>query len=827
MAAILPDSPGIASEDWKRAQAIFLAALEQPPERRDEFARGLCAGNEIQWAIVSRLLAGHAAPNPLLGTVTPAPAGDFTPENDLVLPCVLGAYRLLEKVGAGGMGAVYRAERSDGQFEKQVAVKLMAGSALTSKAVKRFVTERQILANLDHAHIARLLDGGVAGDGRPYIVMEYVDGVPIDRFCRDRNLTVEETVALFEKVCTAVEYAHQHGVIHRDIKPGNLLVTPDGTPKLLDFGISKLLDAEAEQAATVTVDGHRALTPDYASPEQLMGKPATAASDVYSLGVLLYELLTGERPKDGATTSVHSKPERRISRDLDAIVIKALAPDPAARYASGREFREDLEQYRHAMPVAARPRAVLPRIAKFVRRYRWQAMTAAMLVATIVCVVVLVRYNQRKSVERKRQTIAAVLALFQDTYRRVAGTPQSADTRRMLFQPMQTQLDALERESGDDAEVLYQIALGYCRLGQVEAGYFGSVGDIRSGLDTFQRARSAATRAAAKSGGVREKQLLVYILQSIAFNALWDDQIQTAASAVSDGLQILDRNELQLRRAGLEEFTKEYRTFFIMHEAHILQAQNRLEDSLSLWLKADSDVARNFDINNLSYPYMKAYQVAEIKLRLAEHYCWSGDPRVGARYAQMAAVVAGRVSALTHEMAHERQARVTEAICEIKANEPRKALQVAKEVKDAYENDLKSERHNNYLLAALSTCDRVAGDALARIGDLSKAAKAYSEGLSLLRSSPDFASSPAALLRVGQISASLGDLESKRSRLSPRGSKQSAAHMKSACAYYDKAEAIFQERRNGVIYIENRVAMAEVEERLPDCEAAGYRMQVK
>ena len=324
----------------------------------------------------------------------PLTAGEEDPRDEALPPGTrLGAYELGEAVGRGGMGIVYRAVRADDEYRQVVAVKVIRRGMDTAVGQRRFREERQILAGLDHPGIARLLDGGTTEAGLPYFVMEYVEGEPIDAYCDRRRLDVAERLRLFLRVCAAVHHAHRSLVVHRDLKPGNILVTADGVPKLLDFGIARLVRPAREPGdvdPTVTV--LRMLTPDYASPEQVRGEPVTTATDVYSLGVLLYELLSGQRPYAGGPRPrgdgrhlrrrTPSAPARRspatrkpttaeapallrrtLAGDLDTIVLKALRKAPTERYASVEAFADDVTRHLEGRPVRARPHtARLPRL---------------------------------------------------------------------------------------------------------------------------------------------------------------------------------------------------------------------------------------------------------------------------------------------------------------------------------------------------------------------------------------------------------------------------------------------------------------------------------
>jgi hypothetical protein len=287
------------------------------------------------------------------------------------------------------MGTVYRAIRSS-DFEKQVAIKLVKRGMDTAAVVQRLRRERGILAALDHPNIGRLLDGGSTGGGLPYLVMEYVEGIPIDRYSKERDLTIDQRCRLMDKVFDAVAYAHRNLVIHLDLKPSNILVTTDGNPKLLDFGIAKLVSGDGYAAdGPYTRGTYRAFTPEYSSPEQIQGAPVGTTADVYSLGVVLYELLAGERPGAGekkasaAATGRGRRWSARIEGDLDNILQMALRPEPERRYLSVTEMQSDLRRHLQGMPVAAREEKFFYRAAKFVRRHRFGVLAAALVTASV------------------------------------------------------------------------------------------------------------------------------------------------------------------------------------------------------------------------------------------------------------------------------------------------------------------------------------------------------------------------------------------------------------------------------------------------------------
>ena len=348
---------------------------------------------------------------------------------------MLGNYCIEERIAAGGMGVVFLARRSDAQFERKAAVKLLNNPLATDDARRRFRAERQILADLNHPHIAQLLDGGTTDEGIPYLVMEYIEGMPIDEYCKRNDLTIAQRLRLFVQVCAAVQYSHQHLIVHRDIKSSNILVTADGVPKLLDFGIAKLLDTPAGQAADMTVADARLLTPRNASPEQVRGSTITTASDIYSLGVLLYELLTEKQPyKVSNVTPLDlqraicetmpeppSRSRRELAGDLDVIVLTAMRKEPERRYATARQLADDIESHLEHRPITAHADSMRYRTGKFLQRHAWSAATALGVVLAVGGLVTF--YTLRLAQERDRlaresataeEVSAFLVGLFED-----------------------------------------------------------------------------------------------------------------------------------------------------------------------------------------------------------------------------------------------------------------------------------------------------------------------------------------------------------------------------------------------------------------------------
>jgi serine/threonine protein kinase/tetratricopeptide (TPR) repeat protein len=423
----------MTAERWEQIKDLFEAALERDVSVRAAFLDEACTGDPSLRAELDELLASHDRAGRFMASAAFEPAMTQLSEDrpDSVTDCQIGAYRIIREIGRGGMGTVYLAARADEAYRKQVAIKVLKRGMDSDAIVRSFRKERQILASLDHPNIARLHDGGTTGAGLPYFVMDYVEGLPLDVYCDTHQLSITARLELFRVVCSAVDDAHQHGIVHRDLKPGNIVVTVAGVPTLVDFGIAKVLDPELWSATMATTFGSP-LTPAYASPEQVRGDEITRASDIYSLGVMLYELLTGHRPyrlhghtrqeierviceqvpeklstivtrreevpigDEGRHTTVTpaavseargDRPDRlrqRLTGDLDNIVLTALRKEPERRYATVDQFSEDLRRHLERRPIVARKSTPIYRAAKFVERNRSSLIPVALSSAIIL-----------------------------------------------------------------------------------------------------------------------------------------------------------------------------------------------------------------------------------------------------------------------------------------------------------------------------------------------------------------------------------------------------------------------------------------------------------
>ena len=536
----------MTAERWSEIKGVLAGALETDSAQRPAALDRLCGGDADLRREVEALLAFEAHADAVLNTrAAPGAApGRLRMEAP---PAAIGAYRVLRELGRGGMGVVYLGERADGQFRKQAAIKLITSGRrdATHDAMmeRRFSRERQILAQLEHPGIARLLDAGATPEGQPYFIMEYVEGQGLREYCDRNKLNVTQRLGLFLKVCDAVAYAHQQLIVHRDLKPGNILVTAQGTPQLLDFGLSQVLGA-GEGAAEVTQAGFPMMTPAYASPEQARGEPYTVLSDVYSLGVILYELLAGRRPYEvpagsyielarviseqqpvalgqaagsGTAESAElrsSTPERlrrSLSGDLERIVAKALAKDARLRYAGVQELADDVRRQLDGRPVMARPATLRYRAGKLLRRHRVLLPLAAAALTLILSFAAATWWEARRAERRFQQVRSLAHSVMFDLDDAIAKLPGSTAAQELLVRRALEYLQSLAHDAGNDAGLQREVALGYERVGMVQ-GYPGesNLGHVAAAMASLENAEEILGRLSARAPSDRPLRRDVY-----------------------------------------------------------------------------------------------------------------------------------------------------------------------------------------------------------------------------------------------------------------------------------------------------------------------------
>jgi serine/threonine protein kinase/tetratricopeptide (TPR) repeat protein len=655
---------------WQKVKRLLDDALERRTTERAAFIESLSKNEpELREEVESLLRAHEAQPDFLESSYIAGAVNDTESSADSFawVGRVLGSYRLLELIGEGGMGAIFRAVRIDGLHDRPVAVKLIRSGLSKEFFLRRFNEERRILASLDHPNIARLLDGGASPEGMPYVVMEFVDGVPIDVFCARQELSIRERLQLFRVVCGAVQYAHQNLIVHRDLKPANILVTKDGQPKLLDFGIAKIRDPrqgpEVERSLTLLP----IMTPDFASPEQVRGVSITTASDIYSLGVVLYVLLTGQRPYGSAQRTPHEimkaicettplKPSGTVLRhattagpgegassqpaligdserreryrlrralrgDIDSIVLKTLRKQADERYATVEQLSEDIRRHLEGLPVKARRGTAGYRLRKFIARHTAGVAVAAVVAGLLIAsVIVSVREARVARVEAARaerrfndvRELAGSLVF--DVHDAIRDLPGSTPARKILIDRALKYLDGLSKESGNDRSLMRELAAAYERVGEVEGHFLQSnLGDAARSLDSYQKALALRLRLVAGDPHDPRDRLALASCHRRVANQLWaTGNIRGARDEIAEAIAVaggLPQNMDVLTEASAEynlqaEIFGNTEMGGLADPAAALQSVRREEQVVAAMLKLAPDSAE----------VQHSYQLSLIKL---------------------------------------------------------------------------------------------------------------------------------------------------------------------------------------------------------------------
>ena len=511
---------------WKEVEELFHRVCEMSPIQQQEFLNKLKKNKPAVAKEVKSMLESHLT------------AGSFLEESILDERFIskserIGPWKILDEIGKGGMSTVYLAQRDDGTFDREVAVKFLHGMMPGGEMYRRMLAEQKILARLQHKNIAQLYDAGITDNGRPYFILEFIDGTSLMEWCNKRKLDFDERLTIFEQVCEAVQFAHQRLIVHRDLKPGNILIDQEGTVKLLDFGIAKILESDAEEESPITRTGLFLMTPEYASPEQVKNSAITTATDVYQLGLLLCELLTGSLPYDidgqkpleaGAVIigkeptkpstlvkTAQAEPQirdyspkklkKRIKGDIDNIVLKALRKEPERRYDSASQMLEDIRRYRKNLPVSARPEDSLYRSKKFIQRNRTIVASAATILVVLIASLIYSQ-NQARTAERERENAQQGFEIIQelsgtlifDIYDNISELPGSTPSREIIVEKALVYLDQLAANTTPDENLHLYLAEAYRKIGDVQGNPTNAnLGLHKEALQSYQTALNYLT----------------------------------------------------------------------------------------------------------------------------------------------------------------------------------------------------------------------------------------------------------------------------------------------------------------------------------------------
>lgn len=526
-------------DTWRLIEEIFQSALQRPQSERKQYIQEACGDDKELLSEIESLLASDCDAESVLRSLVADDIKEMTKAPDSSeIGLQLGPYLLVRELDSGGMGVVYLAVRSDDQYFQIVAIKMIRKGFDAPERVQRFRIERQILATLNHPNIGAILDGGETKDGRPFIVMEYVEGQPITLASESRSLSIHQRIELFRSVCSAVHYAHQKLIIHRDIKPSNVMVTPEGIVKLIDFGISKALAQQLVlDEISKTESGFRLMTPDYASPEQIQGKQLTTATDIYSLGVLLFELLTGSRPytlrelspaeaeravleqssrKPSSVPDLPNRTKKEISGDLDRIVLMAMEHDPSRRYLSVQHLNEDLLCYLQGKPIAARKTSLLYQLKKLVQRHK-AALWTTFAISVVLGSALLVYSRQSRIADRRVRHVRALAdSAISDMTDKLQSSSASTETQAALFHSALRYLDELRRSTSEDPRLLYELSKAYLRVGDLEGSpLVANLGNSGTAVTSYQEASKTALEAHARMPNDETTEVVIEAYQRL------------------------------------------------------------------------------------------------------------------------------------------------------------------------------------------------------------------------------------------------------------------------------------------------------------------------
>ena len=608
---------------WEEIDAAFGEAADLEGAARETFLGVLSA--ELRHDVETMLAAGAGSTQRMEGLVAGA-AVSLSAED--AAPASVGPWRIVKLIAEGGMGAVYLSEREGEGFKQSAALKLLRRGFDTRFFVSRFRQERRILAALDHPNIARLLDGGAATDGRPYLALEFIDGQTITEYAA--GLALARRIELFLDVCKAVEHAHQHMVIHRDLKPSNILVNGQGQTKLLDFGIAKILDPEATGGSlALTGTDVKLMTPEYAAPEQVRGEAITTATDVYCLGLVLYEVLSGTKPialpvnapLEAARLVCEQEPAKTaLAPDVDAILRKCLRKEPQSRYASVASLREDLERVLRGEPVSAYTGAWSYRTGKWLRRYKWGVAAAALVLATLTGGILATQRQARIAERRYSEVRRIARGVIFDVYDQVETLPGATKARETIVNMALGYLEALRADAGDDPGLAMELAEAYLKVGDVLGN--AKIANLGRGVEataSFEKAlalyRGIAAKAPAAAGG-NHGQAQAHLRLAIMAHAKND--AETIVYHATEG------ERLELSEPGVET-KRDWRLLVQLGHEHVAAARERHDGpAMRAALNRADRYARQWD--RLQSNKESRYFLGAIPFEIAESSAFEGEP---------------------------------------------------------------------------------------------------------------------------------------------------------------------------------------------------------
>jgi len=871
-------------EIWQQLKPLFHAALNLAPAERASFLDTACDGDDRLRTELEKLLAAHDQPGAFL--VSPALVNAADVSEEVRAGELIGPYEIVREIGHGGMGTVFLAIRADDQYRKQVAIKLVNRGMDTDLILRRFMMERQILANLEHPNIAHLLEGGSTADGLPYFVMEYIEGQPIMEYCDAHQFTNIQRLELFRHVCSALQYAHQNLVVHRDIKPGNILVTEEGVPKLLDFGIAKLLspgwDSETGEATASMV---RLMTPKYASPEQLRGLSITTATDVYSLGVVLYELLSGhhpyrlssgqpeavaqvilseepDRPSTAAsrpqlddanatagqppttdnglrTAKTNAKSEIRnpkfLRGDLDNIVLKALRKEPERRYASVQEFAEDIRRHLEGLPVTASPDTFGYRARKFVQRHKAGALAAAIVLVTLLTATVVTAWQARvarreraKAEQRFNDVRKLANSVVFEIHDSIQDLPGSTPARQLLVTRALEYLDKLAGEAGQDYSLQLELASAYDRIGNIQGGLFTSNLGQRNEADVSYRKALAIREAlvAQEPKNILFRRWLTTSYSKVAHILQVQGDLPGALEYHSKALGVCKQN------ATDSPNDPKIQSDLALCYAHFgyMQGLNGLtEDALENTRKAvvimeELAAAAPNDIktrDNLTYCYDR---VAEVLTSFAHNHAESL-----LLYRKIYKITETRLAAEPNNTKLRRAHAVSYynvALVSAKLGDTKTALDSSRQSLAMFVDMLSKDPQNAEFVQVVATVQTTVCENMIKTGDAAEAIKLLNPSLQTLEKS--FAASPGdeiAHFRVGNAQQALGQGYAALASDEKTSTQKRLAHWREARSWFQKSQEIYKALRDaGKITGEDGARLDVVIEEIVKCDAAISRL---